>query len=401
MNLLNWLESRKLIYQKTNESNLSDQLEKKQICAYLGADLTASSLHIGHLLPLRILKILSEHGCKSIFLFGRGTTMIGDPSLRTKERPMLSQEEIYQNMNNIKPQVDKLIKNVIYEDNANWLLNTNLIDFLREVGSKFSVNQMVNLETFKNRIENNNPLSFLEFSYPILQSYDFYHLNKNHGCNLQIGGSDQWGNIINGVHFIKKMTSKETYGITLPLLLKGGKKMGKSVGGAIWLDEKQTSVFDFWQFWRNLPDSDVEDYLLKFTDIPHEEIKDMVKNSINDAKKKIADYLTSWVHGEEKTKNAKEKSISIFENKNMNSLDEFKLDDKQFSNSEIKLTKLLVEIGLSDSASDAKRKIKNNSITVNSELIEKQDAVISKNDFDSEIIVGHGKKKKIKVVLAK
>lgn len=399
MSLFAWLESRSLIYQKTNDCELSNKLANHEICAYLGVDLTANSLHIGHLLPLRVLSILSNHGCKCIFLFGRGTTMIGDPSFRTKERPMLSYDEIQSNMHEIKPQVDRLINNIIYEDNANWLLSTNLIDFLREVGSRFSVNQMVNLETFKNRIENNNALSFIEFSYPILQSYDFYHLHKKYGCNLQIGGSDQWGNIINGVHFIKKMTSKETYGITLPLLLRGGKKMGKSTGGAIWLDENKTSVFDFWQFWRNLPDSDVEDYMLKFTDLPKEEIEDIVNKSINDAKKKIAECITTWVHGAEKARIAKEKSIAIFDNKDMDSLDCFELTGEHFDNNTIKLTKLLAMLQFADSISDAKRKIGNHSITINEQLVEEQNINITQCDLSDGLIIGCGKKKKIKLIM--
>ncbi|QEK38488.1 tyrosine--tRNA ligase [Candidatus Cytomitobacter primus] len=393
MNLLAWLESRDLIYQKTNENELSEKLEAKEICSYLGVDLTASSMHIGHLLPLRIMNILSEHGCKCIFLFGRGTTMIGDPSMRTKERPILSEYEIQNNLNSIKPQVDKLIPNIIYEDNATWLLGTNLIEFLREAGSKFSVNQMIGLETFKRRIDNNDTLSFLEFSYPILQSYDFYQLNKKHGCNLQIGGSDQWGNIINGVHFIKKMKSEETYGITLPLLLRGGKKMGKSsAGGVVWLDENKTTVFDFWQFWRNLPDLDVKSYMLKFTNIDAIEIDNMINGNINEAKKTLANHMTKWVHGEEKMKSANAKSISIFENNENSELDEIVLSEEN-----VKLTKILVSAGFATSISDAKRKINSSSIALNGQSCTDQEYIIYKRDIETELIIGYGKKKKIKV----
>ncbi len=389
---MSWMHSRGLIYQKTNETNLAAKLDKKEICCYLGVDLTANSMHIGHLLPLRIMSILSQHGNKCIFLFGRGTTMIGDPSMRQKERPMLSQNEIHDNMLQIKPQVERLVKNVVHEDNADWLLETNLIDFLREVGSKFSVNQMVNLETFKRRLEENNPLSFLEFTYPILQSYDFYKLYQKHECNLQIGGSDQWGNIINGVNFIRKSNSQEVYGITVPLLLRGGKKMGKSTGGAIWLDDSQTSVFDFWQFWRNLPDEDVKNYMLKFTDLDVEIIDDKITSNINDAKKHLADHMTQWVHGEEKAKEAKIKSISIFENKEMNLVDTFNITE------EIKLTKLLVEIKFATSVSDAKRKINSNAISLDTVLCSDNEMKINKDNYKKEFILQCGKKHKIKII---
>ncbi len=392
MNLISWMSKRELINQQANEDMLIKSLENNKICCYLGVDLTADSMHIGHLLPIRIMDLFSQNNNKCIFLFGGGTTMIGDPSMRTKERPMLNSEQINQNMETIKIQANNLIPNIIYENNADWLLNFSLIDFLREIGSKFSVNKMINLETFKKRIEENNSLSFLEFTYPILQSYDFYMLNKKYNCNLQIGGSDQWGNIINGINFIKKMNAQEVSGITVPLLLRGGKKMGKSTGGAIWLDETKTSVFDFWQFWRNLPDADIKPYALKFTNLEIEEIDQKIKLNINDMKKHLADYMTTWVHGSEKAKIATEKSISIFEKKENEALDTFEM------NGEIKLASLLVEIKFATSISDAKRKIKNNSIKINNKICSNELILINNTNYKKEFIIQFGKKKSLKIL---
>ncbi|USO00605.1 MAG: tyrosine--tRNA ligase [Alphaproteobacteria bacterium] len=389
MNFISLLKDRELIYQCTNEDAINNHILQKSLCCYLGVDLTSDSLHIGHLIPLKLLTIFSQHNQKAIFLFGKATTMVGDPSMKTKERPMLSVEEISTNMQKIQQQVVNLIPKAIFEDNSNWLSSIGVLDFLREVGTKFSVNQLVNLETFKNRLTNNMPLSFLEFSYPTLQAYDFYKLHKKYGCNVQIGGSDQWGNIISGINLVRKMAHEEVFGITLPLLLINGEKMGKSTGKPVWLDSTKTSVFDFWQFWRNIPDSDVETYLRRFTDLEVSEIETISTKFINEGKKMLADQITTWVHGEEQAQAANKKSISIFEKKETDHIDKFTCTTS------VKLTELLVKIGFASSISDAKRKICNGSINIDNVICHDEKRII-----DQASVIGYGKKQKKSVLFS-
>ncbi|QEK39005.1 tyrosine--tRNA ligase [Candidatus Nesciobacter abundans] len=359
------IKERGLVYQQT------DDVRKSEITFYMGVDLTAESLHIGHLVPLKIVDILSKHGNKPIILLGEGTTMIGDPSMRNNERPMLEKSSIKRNMEFIKNQIKKISPNAIYVNNLDWISKTNFIDFLRDVASKFSVNQMVNLETFKNRLNNNLPLSFLEFSYPLLQSFDFLELYKKYDCELQIGGSDQWGNIINGVNLLKKSGAKSAYGITTPLLLRGGKKMGKTTSNPIWLDKNLTSCFDFWQFWRSIPDSDVESYMLKFTDLKKDQILEKIRNNINEAKKHLADCVTCWVHGKEISEEVRNKAEKIFEQGSEDAYLDLVCDfdgNNVSENGELLLYNLLFKKGLAKSLSDAKRKISDKSVKINGKV---------------------------------
>ncbi|MDC1092193.1 tyrosine--tRNA ligase, partial [Candidatus Pelagibacter sp.] len=293
-------KDRGFFYQCTNEEELSSLMDKEKIKAYIGFDCTAESLHVGSLLQIMCLRLLQKNGHKPIVLLGGGTTRIGDPSGKDKTRKILSEEEIEKNIKNIKNILKKFLDNdnqetkPVFVNNYTWLKNLNYISFLRDIGKHFTINRMLTFDSVKLRLDREQSLSYMEFNYMILQAYDFLELNKKENCVLQIGGSDQWGNIVNGVELIKRYSNKQSYGLTTPLItLATGAKMGKSENGAIWLDEKFLSAYDYWQFWRNTDDRDVVKFLKNFTDIEIEDIKKAENYNINDLKILLANETTA------------------------------------------------------------------------------------------------------------
>ena len=297
-------KDRGFFYQCTSENELSQLLESKKIKGYIGFDCTAESLHVGSLLQIMCLRLFQKHGHRPIVLLGGGTTRIGDPSGKDKTRTILGEKEIEKNIKNIEKILKKFLNNSdpktkpIFVNNYSWLKSLNYISFLRDIGKHFTINKMLSFDSVKTRLEREQSLSYMEFNYMILQAYDFLELNKKENCYLQIGGSDQWGNIINGVELIKRYSNKNVYGLTTPLItLASGAKMGKTETGAIWLDEKFLSPYDYWQFWRNTDDRDVIKFLNIFTDLESDKIKELQSNDINKLKVILANETTSMLHG--------------------------------------------------------------------------------------------------------
>ena len=384
-NLAQKLSSRCLL-----KSASSEQLPEKLVL-YCGFDITSRSLQIGNLVPIRILKIAHDMGHETIALTGSFTTLLGDPSWKNETRPILSQEEIAKNLERIRRQIHSLSDTDHLLDNADWFRGMNLMTFMREIASKISVNQLVAAETFKNRLDNQLHLSFMEFCYSLLQAYDMYHLNQTLGCNLQVGGSDQWFNMTQGISYCRKMGVEGIYCMTSELLVKAdGTKMGKSLSGCIYLDKELTSVYDFWQFWRNVDDADVRRCLLQMTDVPVQEVENIVQFDIIEAKKMLADEVTRWVHGKEEQAVAREKSEAIFERGSTEEMEKIAWDFEE----EVKLEKLLVKVGLFTSISEAKRQILAGSVTING--IKKLDPneIIVKNTY----VLCFGKKRFLKLM---
>ena len=313
------LHDRGYHYQSTDNDNLSRILDKNKIKAYIGFDCTAESLHVGSLLQIMCLKLLQKHGHQPIVLLGGGTTRIGDPSGKDKTRQILDEKIIEKNIKNI----EKIFKIFLHTENKNtspifvnnydWLKNLNYITFLRDIGKHFTINKMLSFDSVKIRLEREQSLSYMEFNYMILQAYDYLELNKNYKCQLQIGGSDQWGNIVNGVELIKRHASKEVFGLTTPLItLASGAKMGKTESGAIWLDKRLLSSYDYWQFWRNVDDRDLIKFLKMFTEIPVNEIEQRRNEDINNLKILLANEATTMLHGEQEAKKCFEQAQKIF-----------------------------------------------------------------------------------------
>ncbi|MDC0192736.1 tyrosine--tRNA ligase, partial [Alphaproteobacteria bacterium] len=310
---LNEINSRGFIYQTSDINELDVMLSKKKITAYIGFDITSDSLHIGSLVQLMLLHWLDHYGHRTIALMGGGTTLVGDPSGKDETRKILKKEEIEKNIDIIESTFNKFInlksKGKLI-NNYEWLSDLNYINFLRNVGSKITINKMLTFESVKNRLDREQPLSFLEFNYMLLQAYDFYHLNKEYECELQLGGSDQWGNIIVGIELIRRLNNKKAFAITSPLITNNdGTKMGKTADGAIWLDEKKLSNYDFYQFWRNINDSDVPKFINLFTKLPFEErrkLSQLKDQEINEAKKILAYEVTKITRGEQQAKEAEE-----------------------------------------------------------------------------------------------
>ena len=315
-------KDRGYFYQCTNEKELSELLDKKKIKAYIGFDCTADSLHVGSLLQIMCLKLLQDHGHQPIVLLGGGTTRIGDPSGKDKTRKILSEKEIEKNIKNIEKILKKFLdtKNKkskpIFVNNYKWLKNLNYISFLRNIGKHFTINRMLTFESVKTRLEREQSLSYMEFNYMILQAYDFLELNQKEKCSLQIGGSDQWGNIVNGVELIKRFSDQQVFGLTTPLItLASGAKMGKTADGAIWLDKKKLSSYDYWQFWRNSDDRDVIKFLKYFTDIDINKIEIIQSKDINELKILLANKATSMLHGEKEAQEAAALAKEVFSEK--------------------------------------------------------------------------------------
>ena len=370
-------------YQCTDDVHLGKILSDQKIRAYIGFDCTAESLHVGSLLQIMCLRLLQKYGHQPIVLIGGGTTRIGDPSGKDKTRQILDEVTIEKNIKNIEKILKKFLSTdnnetkPIFVNNYDWLKNLNYISFLRDIGKHFTINKMLSFDSVKLRLEREQSLSYMEFNYMILQAYDFLELNNSFQCLLQIGGSDQWGNIVNGVELIKRHSSKEVFGLTTPLItLASGAKMGKTESGAIWLDENLLPAYDYWQFWRNVDDRDLLKFLKMFTDISIKEIENKKNDNINDLKVLLANHATSMLHGEQIAKECFEQAKKIFSD---NSTDEG-LPSVKINKNEIKnknLSDLIYLSKLEKSKSEIKRLIKNNGIKINNIKIE-EDLAVSK-----------------------
>ena len=406
-NFLKEFKDRGFFYQCTGEENLSQLLDKEKIRAYIGFDCTAESLHVGSLLQIMCLRLLQKHGHQPIVLLGGGTTRIGDPSGKDKTRTILYEKEIEKNINNI----EKILKNFlddkdpetkpIFVNNYTWLKNLNYISFLRDVGKHFTINKMLSFDSVKIRLEREQSLSYMEFNYMILQAYDFLELNKKEKCMLQIGGSDQWGNIVNGVDLIKRYSNNHVYGLTTPLItLASGAKMGKTESGAVWLDKKFLSSYDYWQFWRNIDDRDVLKFLKIFTDINVDEIENIKDNNINELKILLANKTTSMLHGEDEARKCQETAKQTFsENSLGDNLPTTQINKKMLDDN-ISILDLVILSKLESSKSEIRRLIKGNGIKINGQAISDEKFLITEDLFkDSLIKLSLGKKKHIKVEL--
>ena len=382
-------KDRGFFFQCTDENELSDLLNKQKIKAYIGFDCTAESLHVGSLLQIMCLKLLQIHGHQPIVLLGGGTTRIGDPSGKDKTRKILSEKEINKNSKNIEKVLKKFLstKNKktkpIFVNNFKWLKNLNYISFLRDIGKHFTINKMLTFDSVKTRLEREQSLSYMEFNYMILQAYDFLELNKKEKCLLQIGGSDQWGNIVNGVDLIKRHSGNQAYGLTTPLItLASGAKMGKTETGAIWLDKKFLSSYDYWQFWRNTDDRDVIQFLKFFTDIKVEEIENLKNENINNLKILLANKTTEMLHGKEEAKKSEKIAKETFsENSSGLNLPSIKIKEKLIKN-QISIIDLVILSKLEKSKSEIRRLINGNAIKINNEIINDEKLIIDKKLFN-------------------
>ena len=400
-------KDRGFFYQCTSEEELSKLLDKEKINGYIGFDCTAESLHVGSLLQIMCLRLLQKHGHRPIVLLGGGTTRIGDPSGKDKTRTILNEEEIEKNIKNIE-KILKIfldIKNPktkpIFVNNFSWLKGLNYISFLRDIGKHFTINKMLSFDSVKTRLEREQSLSYMEFNYMILQAYDFLELNKKENCVLQMGGSDQWGNIVNGVDLIKRYSNKQAYGLTTPLItLASGAKMGKTESGAVWLDKKFLSPYDYWQFWRNIDDRDVLKFIKIFTDMQINEIEDIKSNNINELKILLANKATEMLHGKQEAKNCEETAKKTFADNSMGeNLPSFSIGDKQLKG-KINIIDLIVLSKLESSKSEIRRLIKGNGIKINNQVISDEKLIITKDLFQDNLIkLSLGKKKHIKVEL--
>ena len=399
---LNEAVARGFVYQTTNLEAIDEYLSTKGRYGYVGFDITAKSLHVGHLIPIFTMRLFQKHGHKPIILVGGGTTKVGDPSFRNTTRPMLSNEQIEENLKGIKSCLEPFLEfgddKAIMVNNAAWLDNINYLEFLRDIGKYFSINRMIGFDSVKTKLTQNNSLSFLEFNYMILQAYDFYRLFCDKDCRIQLGGQDQWGNIVCGVELIRKKCEAEAFGLTNPLLTTSdGKKMGKTANGAVWLSENFMSAYDFWQYWRNVDDADVIKLMYLFTDLPVEEIKKMesVKGSeINALKVILADEITSIVHGKDSLASIHQSAEQIF---NQSCEDLAKIDsvNRHQTARTSSIIDILVETGLCSSRGDAKRMIRGKGVYVNNESIA-EDYKLPQDLSDGDLIkLSCGKKKNV------
>ena len=396
------MQERGYLNQCTDLEKLDSIISKKSVRAYIGFDCTANSLHVGSLLQIMILRLLQKHGHKPIVLLGGGTTLIGDPSGKDTTRKILKQTDIKKNISGIKKLFEKLLnfKNKatkpIFVDNFSWLGKLNYIEFLRDIGSQFTLNKMLTFESVKSRLDREQSLSYMEFNYMILQAYDFFKLYQTEKCLLQLGGSDQWGNIVNGVDLIRRILQKDAFGLTTPLItLSSGTKMGKTEKGAVWLDEKLFSSYDYWQFWRNSDDRDVTRFLKFFTDIELDEIKQVEKSKgINELKVVLANEATKILHGKIKSSKAEKTATDIFKLGKINENLPTKKILKKDIESGINLLELLVDANIMNSKSEARRAIINNGIKLNDLLVDDVNKILDFSDFKKESMkISFGKKK--------
>ena len=400
-------KERGFFYQCTNENQLSELLDKKKISAYIGFDCTAESLHVGSLLQIMCLRLLQKHGHRPIVLLGGGTTRIGDPSGKDKTRKLLSEKEILKNSKNIRKILEKFLDKrnkktkPIFVDNYKWLKNLNYINFLRKIGKHFTINKMLSFESVKTRLEREQSQSYMEFNYMILQAYDFLELNNKEDCLLQIGGSDQWGNIVNGVDLIKRFSDKEAFGLTTPLItLASGAKMGKTADGAVWLDKKFLSSYDYWQFWRNTDDRDVKKFLKFFTDIESKEIENLDDQNINQLKILLANKTTEMLHGKNEALKAEKIAKETFsDNSSGSSLPSIGLSKTKL-NKNISIIDLVILAKFEKSKSEVRRLIKGKAVKINNQIVEDEKFQITDKIFnDNYLKLSIGKKRHIRIRL--
>ena len=402
------LKARGLIAQVTDEDEIKEMVNNGKATFYIGFDPTADSLHVGHFMALCLMKRLQMAGNRPIALLGGGTCMIGDPSGRTDMRQMLTKETIQHNIDCFKQQMSRFIDfsdgKALMVNNADWLMNLNYVELLREVGAHFSVNRMLTAECYKQRMERG--LSFLEFNYMIMQSYDFYMLYQKYGCNMQFGGDDQWSNMLGGTELIRRKLGKDAYAMTITLLLNSeGKKMGKTQSGAVWLDPNKTSPFDFYQYWRNVDDADVIKCMRLLTFLPLEEIDEMAKwegSELNKAKEILAYQLTELVHGEEEAKKAQEGARALFSGADTSHMPTTELSEEDFDEEgKIDLITLLVKAELVPSRSEGRRAIQQGGVSIDGEKLTDIYHTVEKDAFAGDGIVLKRGKKKFKKICVK
>ena len=406
MTVYDELVARGLIAQVTDEEEIKELINNGKAVFYIGFDPTADSLHLGHFMALCLMKRLQMAGNKPIALIGGGTAMIGDPSGRTDMRQMMTRETINHNVECFKKQMSRFIEfgedKAMLVNNADWLMDLNYVDVLREVGAHFSVNRMLTAECYKQRMEKG--LSFLEFNYMIMQSYDFYTLFQKYGCNMEFGGDDQWSNMLGGTELIRRKLGKDAYAMTINLLLNSeGKKMGKTQSGAVWLDPNKTTPFEFFQYWRNVSDADVLKCLRMLTFLPLEQIDEMDKwegAQLNEAKEILAFELTKMVHGEEEAQKAKEASHALFSGAGASEhMPTIEVSAEDFAAGNMDIMAVLVKAGLCDSRSDARRAVQQGGVSIEGEKVTDISASYALDDFAGEgKVVKRGKKKFAKVV---
>ena len=404
ISFLEEFKQREYYNQCTDFDSLNNLMNSKPIRAYIGFDCTAKSLHVGSLLQIMCLRMLQKYGHQPIVLLGGGTTRIGDPSGKEETRKILSDKEIESNIKNIQKVFNIFLKSnntktkPIYVNNYKWLGKLNYIKFLREIGKHFTINKMLSFDSVKLRLDREQSLSYMEFNYMILQAYDFLELNKNKNCVMQIGGSDQWGNIVNGVELIKRFSSKQSYGLTTPLItLASGAKMGKTEKGAVWLDKALLSPYEYWQFWRNTDDRDVIKFLKMFTDLSIKKINEIKNKNVNDLKITLANEATSMLHGKSAAEKAEQTARKTFVSGSIGEdLPTLKIGKKEIENG-LNIIDLVVLSKLLVSKSEVRRTIKNRGIKINNEIIEDQNLQILFKDFKNQsfLKLSLGKKKHV------
>ena len=403
---LSEFKNRGYFNQCTDETDLKELMSNSKIKAYIGFDCTAPSLHVGSLMQIMCLRLLQKYGPQPIILLGGGTTLIGDPSGKEETRKILDKKNIDRNISSIKNVFKIFLKTnnpktkPIFVNNYSWLSKLNYINFLREIGIHFTVNKMLTFDSVKSRLEREQSLSYMEFNYMMLQAYDFYELHKKYKCILQIGGSDQWGNIVNGTDLIKRKNKKQAYGLTTPLItLSSGAKMGKTEKGAVWLNKKMLSPYDYWQFWRNTEDKDVINFLKFFTDLDLKKIENLknTNQDINKLKILLANETTAMLHGSKAAKDSEITAQKTFRDKSIGkNLPIIKIKRNIIANG-INILDLVIQTKLGESKSEVRRMIKNNGLKINNEIINDETKIIYENNFDEENIlkVSHGKKQHV------
>ncbi len=406
MKVYDELEARGLIAQVTDEKEIKELVNNGKAVFYIGFDPTADSLHVGHFMALCLMKRLQMAGNKPIVLIGGGTAMVGDPSGRTDMRQMMTEETIQHNVECFKKQMSRFIDfsedKAIVVNNADWLMDLNYMEVLRDIGPHFSVNRMLAAECYKQRMEKG--LTFLEFNYMIMQSYDFYALFQKYGCNMQFGGDDQWSNMLGGTELIRRKLGKDAYAMTINLLLNSeGKKMGKTQSGAVWLDPEKTSPFDFYQYWRNVSDSDVLKCLRMLTFLPLEQIDEMDQwegSQLNQAKEILAYELTKLVHGEEEAVKAQEGARALFASGSAAQMPEVELTEADFEEGSIGILNLLVKAGLAPSNGEARRNVQQGGVSIDGEKVEDARMQVARESIGSEgIVLKRGKKKFMRIIV--
>ncbi len=410
MTLIEELKFRGFLNQCTNEETLNEIINSNKINFYIGFDCTAKSLHIGSLIQIMIMRLFQKYGHTPIVLIGKGTTRIGDPSGKDETRKILSDDEIDSNAKNLRQVFDRFLASDndntkwITRDNSEWLDKLNYVNFLRDYGKYFTINKMLSFDSVKIRLDREQSLNFVEFNYMIFQAYDFFELNNRDNCMLQIGGSDQWGNIVNGVELIRRASGKETFGLTTPLLTNAnGDKMGKTAEGAIWLNEDMLSAYDYWQFWRNVDDRDVIRFLKLFTELSKKEIESIEKenaDNVNETKIILANEATAMLHGLDKAKKSEETARNIFKDNNLSTdLPTIELNSKELEK-EILLSDLILRINFASSKSASRKLIRGNAVKINKELIKDELFSVNKllsNNLDG-LVISIGKKKYFRIL---